>query len=87
MFIAMTALFLVLSSCVSQKQEDLFTKVKNIPAKYYYSYSFNPESSLESRIQETPDFVLNYLKNMDNVDYYSYCRLYYFYNTIYRMDK
>ena len=71
MFIAIGALFLILSSCVSQKQEDLFTKVKSIPAKYYNSYSFNPESSLESRIRETPDFILDYLKNMDNVDYYS----------------
>jgi len=70
MFITIAVLFLVLSSCVSRNQEDLFTQVKNIPAKYYNSYSFNAESSLESRIQETPDFILDYLNNMDNVDYY-----------------
>ncbi len=71
MFIVIAVFFLILSSCVSQKQEDLFTQIKNIPAKYYNSYSFNPGSSLESRIQETPDFILDYLQNMDNVDYYT----------------
>ncbi|MCK5199976.1 MAG: hypothetical protein KAR21_16575 [Spirochaetales bacterium] len=71
MFFIISAMFAVLSSCVSHQQEDLFAEVKNIPAKYYSNYSFDPDSSLISRVQDTPDFILDYLKNMDNVDYYS----------------
>lgn len=70
-FLISLIISVILSSCVSQKQEDLFIKVKSIPAKNYSSYSFNPDSTLLSRVRDTPDFILDYLKNMDTVDYYT----------------
>ena len=42
------------------------------PAQRFSNYSFDPASSLESRITAPPDFVLEYLRNYDKTDYKAY---------------
>jgi len=48
-------------------------RVRSIPAKNFDSYAFSPETDLIHRLQEAPDFFLDYLKEMDgNPSYTSY---------------
>lgn len=58
-------------SCVSKKEPDFLSHIKKTPAKNFENYTFDPNSSIVSRINETPDFILNYLMNMDNTDNYT----------------
>ena len=56
-----------------QKEENFTERVLAIPAKNFESYTFSPKSSLLSRVESVPSFVLDYLKKMDNrPDYSSY---------------
>jgi hypothetical protein len=64
--------FLMLSGCNNQNNNDEYKEqILNDPVKQFESYSFNNESSLIDRITDTPEFVLDYLKNMDSVDNYT----------------
>jgi hypothetical protein len=61
----------LMNSCVSNKSQEILKQVQAIPAKNMVNYSFNPDSSIESRISESPDFLLKYLMNMDKTENYS----------------
>ncbi len=65
-------IILLFLSCVSGK-DDYLRNILMIPAKDYRSYDFDPQTPLVARISETPDFLLNYLRKMDQrEDYISY---------------
>lgn len=63
----------LLTTCVSSSKKIIFDYLDEIPAKNLENYDFDQASSIISRLTDTPDFVLDYLKEMDNVyNYTSY---------------
>ena len=62
---------LLFISCASNKEPDFLAHINKTPAKKFENYSFDPNSSIVSRISETPDFILNYLMSMDHTDNYT----------------
>ena len=69
---AINILFLLvfLGSCATNSSNDLEKQILENPAKNLSSFSFDPTSTITSRIQETPDFIIDYLQKMDGVDNY-----------------
>ena len=62
---------LLLLSCATVSKP-VFTKiVHQRPEKRLDSYTFDPQSSVISRVQAAPDFLMAYLKNIDKRDIYS----------------
>ncbi|MFH0975350.1 MAG: hypothetical protein V1874_06170 [Spirochaetota bacterium] len=55
----------------NQARISLRNKISGTPAKNYTSYAFNPETPLEERVKAAPDFLLSYLKEIDNNSTYS----------------
>lgn len=64
-------IFPLLNSCVSKQNIDYLSRINEIPAKNFENYTFDPNSSIASRLKETPDLILNYLMKMDSTDNYS----------------
>ncbi|MBF9018931.1 MULTISPECIES: hypothetical protein [unclassified Oceanispirochaeta] len=64
-------IFLFLNSCVSNQNVDYLSRISEIPAKNFENYTFDPNSNIASRINDTPDLILNYLMTMDNTDNYT----------------
>lgn len=64
-------LSLIFSSCFNSKNPTLIELINQMPSKKLENYDFNPEIPVISRINETPDFLLDYLKKLDNTDAYS----------------
>lgn len=60
-----------LASCDTEEIKNVHKLVDSIPAKNLKSYSFDPRTSLASRIKPVPEFVLDYLKIADSTDLYS----------------
>lgn len=62
---------LVLSSMSCARVKTLRENIASVTAKNLKNYSFDPRSPVLSRIQKVPDYVLRYLKEMDNDSTYS----------------
>jgi hypothetical protein len=64
---------IVFSGCINldKKNEEYISKIRSTPAKQFDRYLFDRNSDLISRVQETPEFVLDYLREMDNMESYT----------------
>jgi len=66
-------LLIVLSFHASCTDKGIVTDAERAAVHQYSRYTFDPASSLVSRITDAPDFVLSYLREMDSrEDYHSY---------------
>ena len=64
-------LFLVCAGCATHNSNrDWIASIPEKPAKKYSNYSFDPDTPVLSRIYDTPDFLLTYLREMDKTDAY-----------------
>jgi hypothetical protein len=62
----------LLSSCISSESDEAaWRRMKEIPAKKYVRYSFDRRLALRERITVPPDFLLDYLEEMDGIGTYS----------------
>ena len=57
-------------SCASTSHQSLDQMIKGMPAHNFDSYDFGAEGPLISRVRLIPDFVLAYLKEMDQIETY-----------------
>ena len=62
---------LSLLSCQSDPRARLFRDLDSTPAKNLRSYAFDGASTILSRVQQAPDFVVNFWNNADGVTNYS----------------
>jgi len=65
------AVFVLLSSCLHSGGGSTAEYIRSRPEKQLKNYTFDPDTPIVSRIQETPDSILDNLKAWDDVDYYT----------------
>jgi hypothetical protein len=64
------AVFGLCFSCASASNQTIEQMIKSMPAHNFSSYEFSSEIPLISRVQQVPDFVMAYLKEMDQIESY-----------------
>ncbi len=81
-FIILLLLFISFCSCTNLKyqtqsgnpttEEELISKELSRPPRQFVNYEFNSDSAFIARVKEPPDFVMNYIREMDKKDYTFY---------------
>ncbi len=70
-FIIIIFLILLLPACASQKAtKSEYDELLKTSIRQLKNYSFDPSSSVESRVKNIPGFVLDYLKKLDEKEDY-----------------